>query len=75
MERKTEDLTGQRFGKLTVLQRAEDKIYKNGQKRSCWLCQCDCGNKKEVAAHHLKSGEIKSCGCIKNENRKKRRKS
>lgn len=63
MERKTEDLTGQKFGKLTVLQRAEDKIYKNGQKRSCWLCQCDCGNKKEVVTSDLKSGGVQSCGC------------
>ena len=72
MKRKAEDLTGQKFGKLTVLKRAEDKIYKNGEKRPCYLCQCDCGNKKEVVAHNLKSGNIKSCGCLKNENRKRK---
>lgn len=65
MGRKVEDLTGQKFGELTVLQRAEDKIYKNGKKRSCWLCQCDCGNKKEVLGECLKLGKTKSCGCKK----------
>lgn len=52
------DLTGQRFGMLTVLCRSEKKF-------SCvhWTCQCDCGNIVDVAANNLKSGHTVSCGC------------
>lgn len=52
-----QDLTGERFGKLLVLRRADSR---NGKTR--WLCRCDCGNEKEVAAQALKSGKTKSCG-------------
>ena len=55
------DLTSQTFGKLKVLKRAE-----NRDKRVFWLCKCECGNIKEVSAYNLKSGKIKSCGCLKN---------
>ena len=34
-----EDLTGKRYGKLTVIER----IYKTGNKRTSWRCKCDCG--------------------------------
>lgn len=54
-----EDLTGQKFGNLTVLYRTRNK---NG--RTCWMCKCDCGNEKAVIAHDLKSGKVKSCGCL-----------
>ena len=56
---KAEDLTGKRFGNLTVMQRTENR---NG--RTCWLCLCDCGNEKAVTAHDLKAGKVKSCGCM-----------
>ena len=59
-----EDLTGQRFGKLTVLRLAPE--YKGGP--ALWECRCDCGNLKTVRASKLKSGETKSCGCLKKEN-------
>lgn len=56
------DLTNQRFGSLTAL-------YKSGNKTSSgliiWTCQCDCGNKIDVAGPYLKSGNTKSCGCQK----------
>lgn len=35
----------------------------NGNAR--WLCRCDCGVEKVVSAYHVKSGNIKSCGCLK----------
>lgn len=54
-----EDLTGQKFGHLTVCRRAENR---NG--RTCWLCCCDCGGSKIVSAHDLKAGKVKSCGCM-----------
>lgn len=57
---KAENLLDKRFGKLKVVNRAENK---NGRVR--WLCECDCGNKKIFTAKSLKLGHIKSCGCIK----------
>lgn len=53
------DLTGQRFGKLVVLERD------NTSKRTKWKCKCDCGNEVIVDAAHLKDGHTKSCGCLK----------
>lgn len=58
------DLTGMKFGRLTVLERAENYITpSNGKKRSQWLCECECGNKCVVQSGHLKSGHTQSCGC------------
>lgn len=55
-----EDLTGKRFGKLTVLREAEpDK----SSKKIVWHCQCDCGNEVDVLALNLKKGATRSCGC------------
>ena len=61
------DLTGQRFGRLVVLERAENIIYSDGHTRVQWLCQCDCGNQVIVRASHLTYGNIKSCGCLRTE--------
>ena len=55
------DLTGQRYGKLVVL----SQLPKEG-KYYIYLCKCDCGNTIEVKAENLKSGKVKSCGCLKN---------
>ena len=57
------DLTGQRFGRLTVVERVENYIEKSGTTRVQWLCQCDCGNFIKVIGKSLKSGSTKSCGC------------
>ena len=51
------DLTGQRFGSLTVLQ------CTNRGRHSSWLCRCDCGNEKSISSSALVSGRTKSCGC------------
>ena len=59
------DLTNQRFGKLTVIKRAEDYIKSNGIHKTMWLCQCDCGNQVEVLSHSLISHKTISCGCVK----------
>ena len=56
------DLTGQKFGRLTVV-RFDHK--ENGRKY--YLCQCDCGNFKIVSNHSLKSGNTKSCSCLHKE--------
>lgn len=62
---KFEDLTGQKFGKLTVIERAEDYVFPNGTKRIQWLCKCDCGNERKAISKFLKNGTIKSCGCLR----------
>lgn len=53
------DLTGQKFGKLTVVSRSENKYG-----RATWLCKCDCGNEKIVQSWNLVKGYTTSCGCI-----------
>ena len=59
------DLTGQRYGKLTVLHRAEDRIQPSGKHEIRWLCRCDCGNETEVAGKSLRAEKgTKSCGCL-----------
>ena len=55
------DLTGQKFGLLTVLER-----YPNANDgHSRWLCRCECGNTSVVQSNNLKStSKVKSCGCL-----------
>jgi len=63
------DLTGQKFGKLTVLDRANSKIDKSGRARTMWNCICDCGNNITVSADYLKRSACPSCGCEATKNR------
>ena len=60
---KAMDLTDQKFDRLTVIKKCDYKI--NGG--LVWLCQCECGNTKEVTAKSLRSGTCRSCGCLKQE--------
>lgn len=54
------DLTGERFGKIEVLQRAGSEP----RGHSTWLCRCDCGNRKIIIGYNLKQrGDSASCGC------------
>lgn len=57
--RRIEDLTGRRFGELTVLSQAE----RDAQNHVRWLCRCSCGKEIKVLASRLKSGHTRSCGC------------
>lgn len=59
-----EDLTGMKFGKLTVIKQVDDYIESNGQHHANWLCLCDCGNNKIVLGKNLKNNNTKSCGCM-----------
>lgn len=56
------DLTGQRFGRLTVVKRVKDK-----RQGTFWLCQCDCGGTKIAETRNLRRGLTQSCGCLHNE--------
>ena len=55
------DLTGQKFGNLTVIERKGS----NKEGKALWLCKCSCGNKITTTGKLLRKGETKSCGCIK----------
>lgn len=56
------DLAGQRFGKLTVIQKAPRR---KANEEACWICQCDCGQQTIVRGTRLRSGNTVSCGCGK----------
>lgn len=66
LESKREDLTGKRFGKLTVIKRDKNDIDKKGHIVPKWICKCDCGNEVSVKQINLKN-HTKSCGCLQKE--------
>ena len=59
--RKFIDLTGQKFGKLTIINQAEDKISKKGDHFIRWNCQCDCGESYIAYHDNLLSGATTQC--------------
>lgn len=54
------DLTGQSFGKLTVIERSNKK---NNDRFTVWKCKCECGEIKDIRGISLTSGSSTSCGC------------
>lgn len=54
------DITGQTFGRLTVINRTENRRSKKVQ----WKCLCECGGTTITGTHELRSGNTKSCGCF-----------
>ena len=65
-----QDLTGQKFERLTVLKRGEDYISPSGFKEIQWWCQCDCGGENSlilVSGNRLRANKTKSCGCLQKE--------
>lgn len=66
MRKLLNDLTGKKFGRLTVIGVADD-----GKRKTSYICQCECGNVKKVRADGLTSGNTKSCGCLKRESDKR----
>lgn len=61
MSKRIIDLTGQKFGKLTVIELAGTDKYGT----ALWKCKCNCGNMKIVRSVNLKNGYTVSCGCIR----------
>lgn len=65
------DMTGQRYGRLVVLERSK----RSEDKRTRWVCRCDCGTVKSILGYNLKHKDharrIYSCGCQGRENRAK----
>lgn len=61
------DMSGERYGRLTVIERGEPVVGKDGRTRTRWVCKCDCGNTTLVLRENLLSGITKSCGCLRRE--------
>ena len=61
------DITGQRFGRLTVL-----KEVPSENNRTRWLCRCICGTEVEREGKTLRNGRTKSCGCLNRESARER---
>lgn len=66
---KTVDLTGQRFGRLTVIRRVDSHIAPSGKKYGRWECRCDCGRSVFCLTGNLRKGDCQSCGCMGREHR------
>lgn len=64
------DLTGKRFGRLTVVGRAP-----NGKTGVSWYCKCDCGNECVTSSHVLRTNRLHSCGCYTKEVNSKKMKA
>lgn len=58
---KYQDLTGKKYGKLTVIEPINEKLLSGQHKRL--ICQCECGNTTIVSSVHLKNGDTQTCGC------------
>jgi hypothetical protein len=71
VSKKLDDLTGKRFGKLTVLYRDIEAEIEKKAIKPIWKCQCECGKLVSVRAYSLKAGKTISCGCVRKENAKK----
>lgn len=56
------DLTGQKFGRLTVI-----GVDDRNTRKTYYFCECECGNTKSIRADSLIAGQIRSCGCMKKE--------
>lgn len=72
MAMKPQDLTGQKFGKLTVIKLHHKKEFLRKDRnrkeyKYYWICKCECGNEIIVDGNSLKLNRTKSCGCYKKE--------
>lgn len=63
------DLTGQIFGRLTVLGHGGWYVQPNGTKGSLWRCACSCGREMTARVGKLNNGHTRSCGCLQAERR------
>ena len=61
------NLTGMRFGRLTVLGLSDDYVAPNGKHRKQYKCLCDCGSEKVIIGENLSRGLTLSCGCLQKE--------
>lgn len=64
------DLTGQRFGKLIVVERVKTPNHIKYKGNTYWKCACDCGNEKIIQGRSIRIGHSTSCGCLDLQNKK-----
>lgn len=65
---KAENVIGQKYNKLTIIEETERHTEPNGKKQRVMICQCECGNKTRVQLKDLRSKRpVKSCGCLNKE--------
>ena len=64
------EMIGQKFGRLLVL--SYDEEVSEQKKFDYYLCQCDCGKKKVLKGHALRTKNTKSCGCLRREMNKEK---
>ena len=68
MGNRCKDILGQRFGRLVVLERAENYVKPSKTSQTAqWLCQCDCGALIIARGDQLRRGSVQSCGCLHRE--------
>jgi hypothetical protein len=63
MRKATKDLTGQTFGRLVVIRRANNRVRPSGTSAVYYECKCQCGTTKDISSNSLRTGDSKSCGC------------
>ena len=63
---KIKDMSGQKFGRLTVLK----YLYSDKRHKAIWQCKCECGKIHNVRGDMLRNGRIQSCGCLQDDRRK-----
>ncbi len=68
---KIKEMTGEKFGRLTVLR----FVGINASHKATWLCECDCGNTVVVDGKSMRSGNTKSCGCFRREDVTRRKRT
>jgi hypothetical protein len=65
MSSQVADLSGKRFGRLTVVRRIPGSAPGAGSRvRARWLCRCECGGSIKTRTNNLTVGDTKSCGCL-----------
>lgn len=64
---KKNDHSGEQYNRLTLIERVKDEVSPSGSITERYLCRCECGVEKVIAWKHIKSGNIKSCGCYRND--------
>jgi hypothetical protein len=69
----SEDLTGRKFGLLTVLSKGPTMPDGTKHTAGTWFCACACGTQKLVKTSRLKGGIVKSCGCLQSKPKRKRK--
>lgn len=55
------DLIGKRIGKLTIVEKTEERLYNS----VLWKAKCDCGGERLISSNQFKYEKVKSCGCTR----------